>query len=690
MRFHLRVRSAVLMALTLSVPGMSRAQVATTESVAAVAATVADAQEAAFQSAHLAFRTEDDDRLRAQLPALKGSPLQLYGDYWLAALRLRANITDDAAVQSFLGQNPGTVLADRLRGEWLLALGKRGDFSRFREQHKLWVSNGNDAQIACYDTLARYVQTAPAARAELTLEARQLVAGSPDPGSDACTSLADRLLDDNAMPLLFRLQALVERNQLTLAERVAQRLGNAWVVQFKKALAHPDAWLKKHAPRGVRVDASERQLAFLSLIVLAHDDPERAAGHAQVWEPVLSEPEKSAAWARIARSAQHHLLPQAHDWFQRVDAAWAVNPDSVHLVDGLEARIRADLRRGSTRAAAEAGVSPSPDWADLHLTFSLLPASTQSQENWQYWNAQALISTGQPDAAQQVLQGLARHFSYYGRLSAEQLKLPTELPDAPQATDARLADELSLRPGMVRARLLLDAGLRDDGRREWAWELRGLDDTALRGAAAVAQRFSMLDRAIYASERTHTVIDVAQRYPTPYVDLLGTICAPLGIETAWVYGLIRQESRFMHDVRSSVGAVGLMQIMPATAKYVAKRIGLGSFNRSQMADVPVNLRLGSEYLRMVYDDQDSRTLLASAAYNAGPNRVRRWRAALARPLDGALFVETIPIDETRDYVQKVLFNTAVYAAVMKRPGGALMTALAPVSPKDPPEHSDLP
>lgn len=651
----------------------------------------AGAADAAFEAARQAFRTQDEDRLRALLPTLASSPLHAYGDYWLAVLALRANPQDDAPVQTFLAQNAGTVLADRLRGEWLLALGKRADFSRFREQRKAWVSNGNDTQIGCYDMLSKYLLDAPERHADIALEARRMLAASSDPGSEACAALADKLLDDKAMPLLPYLQALVERSQATPAERVAQqRHGSIWARQLKRALAKPEPWLKKHDTHVRASDEAERQIAYLAMVEQAHDDPERAATHALVWESALSATDKAGLWGRIARSAQHHLLPQAHDWFARGGSLVGVGPDYVHAVDTLEARIRADLRRGSTRAATQAGISSEPDWADVHATILALPPAVQAQDNWSYWNAQALAAQGQIDASQPILDNLAGHFTYYGRLAAEQLLRPTVLPPAPIAPETVQVDSFAQRPAVLRAKMLYDAGLADDGRREWAWELRTLDDNGLRTAAAVAQRFGLLDRAIFASEHTRNVIDIPQRFPTPHLEMLLSVCSPLGIEAAWVYGLIRQESRFMQQVRSGVGAIGLMQIMPATAKYVAKHIGLQGFRREDIAQVPINLRLGSEYLRMVYDDQDGRTLLASAAYNAGPNRVRRWRAALARPLDGRIFVETIPIDETRDYVQKVLFNTTVYAALMQKPGSALLPSLAPISPKDPPERSDLP
>ena len=170
---------------------------------------------------------------------------------------------------------------------------------------------------------------------------------------------------------------------------------------------------------------------------------------------------------------------------------------------------------------------------------------------------------------------------------------------------------------------------------------------------------------------------------------MATTTAPLGMDPAWIYGLIRQESRFIEDVRSNAGAVGLMQLMPQTARFVAHRIGFSDYRADRVGEAGMNLRLGTEYLKLVLDDQDGQPLLASAAYNAGPARVRKWRAALARPLDGAIFVETLPIAETRDYVKRVLFNTVVYGGLLERPGTTLESLLPTIVPHSIPAE-DLP
>ena len=151
------------------------------------------------------------------------------------------------------------------------------------------------------------------------------------------------------------------------------------------------------------------------------------------------------------------------------------------------------------------------------------------------------------------------------------------------------------------------------------------------------------------------------------------------LDEAWVYGLMRQESRFQTEIRSSAGAMGLMQLMPATARWVAKRIGMSDFQQSRVTDVDVNIRLGTYYLRYVYDLLDESPVLASAAYNAGPGRARQWRAGI--PMEGAIYAETIPLTETRDYVKKVLVNATYYAAQLKSQMRSLKDRLGVIAPR---------
>lgn len=200
-------------------------------------------------------------------------------------------------------------------------------------------------------------------------------------------------------------------------------------------------------------------------------------------------------------------------------------------------------------------------------------------------------------------------------------------------------------------------------------------------AAELARQNNLLDRMVNTSDRTRSEVDFNQRFPTPFNENMYKATQNLGMDMAWVYGLIRQESRFVMNAKSHVGASGLMQLMPATARYVAKKIGLGNYVPNQVNDVETNIALGTNYLNMVLSDLGGSQALASAAYNAGPGRPRAWRSKLTKSVEGAIFAESIPFNETRTYVKNVLSNATYYAALLEKKPQSLKARLGVVSPK---------
>ncbi|HEX5675202.1 MAG TPA: transglycosylase SLT domain-containing protein, partial [Azonexus sp.] len=232
--------------------------------------------------------------------------------------------------------------------------------------------------------------------------------------------------------------------------------------------------------------------------------------------------------------------------------------------------------------------------------------------------------------------------------------------------------------------------MRTEGVREWNWSLRGMNDRELLAAADLAKRNQIWDRAINTADRTKTEHDFALRFLAPYGDQVRSAARNEALDDAWVYGLMRQESRFVTGAKSSVGASGLMQLMPATAKWVAKKIGLRDYHHGRVTDTDVNLLLGTSYMRLVMENLDSHPVLTSAAYNAGPGRAKKWRAE--QPLEGAIYAETIPFNETRDYVKKVMSNSVYYSMEFTGRPDSLKARLGVVGPRvsDVPKDVDLP
>jgi soluble lytic murein transglycosylase len=311
-----------------------------------------------------------------------------------------------------------------------------------------------------------------------------------------------------------------------------------------------------------------------------------------------------------------------------------------------------------------------------------MPPDLQKDPAWIYWRGRALLAAGAAEEAHKYFQLIAGQHNFYGILAMEELGLKVSPLPRPQPPKADEIAEASNNPGLRNALKFFDMELRFEGNREWNWQLRKMNERQLLATAEFARRNEVLDRMVTTADRTKVELDLTQRYPTPYDDIMQTATRPIGLDKAWVYGLIRQESRFIRSARSHVGASGLMQIMPGTATYVARKIGMAGFTLSSLNDIKTNITLGTQYLNMVLSNLGGSQTLATAAYNAGPGRPRQWRSTLSKPVEGAIFAETIPFTETRTYVKNVMANTTWYAAMFENKPQSMKIRLGTVTPRD--------
>jgi soluble lytic murein transglycosylase len=277
---------------------------------------------------------------------------------------------------------------------------------------------------------------------------------------------------------------------------------------------------------------------------------------------------------------------------------------------------------------------------------------------WSYWYGRALAAEGNTEGARAYFLRISGQPHFYGLLASEELGEAFVIPQSHAPAEEEIVQARS-QAGLVRALALYALGLRPEAQREWIFSIRNLDDRQLIAAAELARRAEIYDRAINTAIRTSQVHNYQYRYLAPFRDVFKQQARAFDLEEAWVLGITRQESRFIADARSSAGARGLMQLMPATAKWVAGKIGM-PYSPDRVIEVDTNVTLGTRYLKDVLDDL-GHPVLASAAYNAGPGRARRWRDT--KPLEGAIYAETIPFNETRDYVKTVMANTVFYAAL---------------------------
>ncbi len=628
--------------------------------------------DAAVLAARDAYSAGDRARLAQAAASIGEHPLGSYGEFWKLQLRLRSERAGtaaevDQAVAEFLQRHPQTYVADRIRLDWLLNLGARREFATLLRERSavIW---GDDAQLRCYELLARYVtEERPKA---LAAEARSVLAATRESASEGCTALADELIADRQLSPWTRVRLLVEHNQLASARRASAALAQSDATQAAQILDQPARWLATHERR---VSRQQVEPALLALARLSRDDPEKAAQFAASLNLHLSPEQRGLAWGRIGHMGALKLMPEAVDWYRHGGEQVGVAPDAARAEEVLEWQVRAALRAG--------------DWQAVRSTIERMPRPLADDPAWVYWHGRALAAAGQREAAQLQYARIADRFEFYGKLAAEELGRPIVLPARAPAVSAEELAPMQANAGFARALKFYQLGLRIEGHREWNWQLGvandggRMTDRQMLAAAEYARASGVIDRMISTSERTREEFDFTQRFPSPYRGALEVHARSAGLEPTWVYGLIRQESRFIEDIRSSAGASGLMQLMPATARWVARKVGMSDYSADRVTEVDVNLRLGTSYLRMVLDDLDGHPALATAAYNAGPGRPRAWRAALPRAVEGAVFAETIPFNETRDYVKKVMSNATYYAVLFDDRAQSLKQRLGTVAPK---------
>lgn len=606
--------------------------------------------DADFLAAHGAFRAGDAVKLERFSQRLINTPLEVYVDYY--QLRLDLENADMETVKDFLSRPEDTPIIDRLRGEWLRLLGKKQQWDLFDEEYPRLIDE--DTELTCYALQSRLRDQEQAVLGE----ARTLwFNGKSRP--ESCGPLFEAALSAGAISeqdIWQRLRLALEAGNVSLAKQLAERLGDAISpAALQSAAADADRYLGNLALNDA--GRGRRMIALFALHRLAKQSPELSVARWKKIAAHFTKAEQHYFYGWLAYEAARKLDDRALTWFK----AAANTP----LNERQSAwRVRAALR--------------AQDWPQVLAGINAMSEQQQSETAWQYWKARALQALGKPVEARALFAVLSSEYNFYGQLASDEM---ADLPvlsktTAPKPGKQDVAAMLAL-PGIQRTLALYRMDMRSEASNEWSWTLRNFNDQELLTAAEIARRNEMYDRAINAADRTVNVHDFDLRYLAPYRDALQTHIREHGLEEAWVYGLIRQESRFVAAAKSDAGAAGLMQLMPATARWTAKKLGLKDYRQSLIHQLDTNLRLGTYYMKTVLSRFDDNPVLASAAYNAGPGRAHRWRGD--QPMEGAIYAETIPFDETRDYVKRVMSNTMHYARQFDAPSPQLKQRMGIIS-----------
>jgi soluble lytic murein transglycosylase len=588
----------------------------------------------AFIELREAAKNNDVARAQALAASLSGYPYDDYVAYFRIKPQLfdsagsaRADSNADSQVVVFLNQYQGTALADRMRNDWLLVLGKRKDWSRFDIEYPKFVLD-DDTQVKCYSLQSKLAQGENPTKVGIDSRAILL---DPRYFGQACQELVP---------------ALVSAGGITPSE--AKAVGRA--------------------ASEMGFDIMSRRLGgedpIADVVKAAKADPAKVYKDFSQNASRYSKENQAAAWGVIGQFLAKKLDPNADDAY-RLQQELGYN--ELLSTEGQEWKVRAGLR--------------AKDWTLVKNAIEgMNPAVRSKDPAWTYWYARALKVDGQNEKARESLEFVADQYNFYGQLAREDLGKSNHAPVRTKVSDQDI-ETVASRKGFIRGERLYAMNLRFEGNREWNWELRNMSDKQLLASAEYAKRIGLYDRVVNTADRTKQEHDFSLRYPTPYRNELAPIAKQIDLNLAWAYGLIRQESRFIMNASSSVGASGLMQVMPNTAKYVAKKIGMTTYTNDKLSDTNINLTLGSNYLNMVLVDLDGSWVLASAAYNAGPSRSKSWREKLTSPTEGAIFAETIPFNETRTYVKNVLANATYYSSVMHGQTQSLKQRLGVITPK---------
>ena len=607
-----------------------------------------------FLAARDAARAGDRVRLDRLSGELQGYELVSYVEYW----RLMPDLAtlDPATVRAFLQRHERTYIAEKLRNDWIKQLGKKQQWSEIDAEYPLVVQP--EPEVTCYSLQARRAR----GDASVVNDALPLWLSLVEP-PEGCYPVLEALIVDKrvlADEVWARIRRQIEANRPAAARFSMNYLPPSQTPDAKTAQGVTEssmAWLAK-LPANFAQSRMQRELAAIAVARVARSDPRMAAEQMARLEGKLNASERGWAWSVIGWQAAQRHMSEALEWYRQAG--------DVPLSD--------EVSQWKVRAALRAH-----DWGAVRGTIERMPPTLASQPTWVYWLGRAYRAGGRLDEANALFSRIAGQPNFYGNLADEELGRGIGTPPrAQQPTHDELA-QMAARPDIRRSLTLLRLSMRVEGVREWNWAMRGLNDRELLAAATVAERAGNFDRAIAAADRTKEEHDYSLRYLTPYSQEVRPAAQRQSLDDAWVYGLMRQESRFVTNAKSSAGASGLMQLMPATAKWVANKIGLKDYHQGRVNDTETNLLLGTTYMRMVMESLDNHPVLASAAYNAGPGRARKWRAE--RPLEGAIYAETIPFTETRDYVKKVMSNAVYYSALFEGQPQSIKNRLGTIAPR---------
>jgi soluble lytic murein transglycosylase len=611
-----------------------------------------ESQRAAFLKAEQAIQEGRAAEAEARLAELADYPLLPH----LLYQRLARDLANTAAIDDFLSRHAQTRQAGMLRRRWLERLAEQGDWAEYARHYQ--ETDSPALQCGQYLALAHL--------------------GRP---GEAFAGAAKLWLSGADLPARCeRLFALWQASPGFTPEQVFRR--------YALALREDNLDLAGRL-RGLLPPALRPQADFWRRV---HDTP-RLALDCSAWNP--QEPLSGRIFAHaIDRLAEADAALAQTAWVLHKDR-FALDPDETARIDRRTALALAAQRQAQAgayllempAASADAGVRAwrvraalaRQDWPAALAAVARLNPEERGQAQWRYWRARGLEALGGREGALESYRLAAQARDFYGFQAADRLGADYPLASRPSPVDEAELDRLAGRPAFAAVAEWRALNRDGEARSEWAQAVKPLAGRELLAAARLAQRWGLDNLAINTAAKAGEWDDLALRYPLGYAEQVAQAAQSQQLDPAWIYAVVRRESAFDPSAGSPVGARGLMQLMPATGEWVARRLGEPPPSAGGLLEPARNLRYGAAYLKGLLERFGRQLALAAAAYNAGPGRVERWL-----PKDGAvpgdLWVETIPFSETRQYVAAVLAHAVVYQARQGQPLrriGELLPAVGP-------------
>lgn len=606
------------------------------------AATSLDQQRQYYDEAKRALAKGDSGPYRRYASALRDYPLEPYLAYDELTARLKT--ASNAEVERFLAEHGDLPQANWMKLRWLRLLAARGDWQPFLAHYDPKM---NFTELDCL--YGQYQLGSGQTQAGYATAERLWLVGKSQ--HEACDALFDRWEAAGQLTDRLRWQRAklaVEAGNYALAKYLIKsvpalkREGELMldVAQKPQLLTQPD--------RFTSTGPAMADVVSVGLRRLARQDPEKALGLLDVYarRHAFSNDEKVAIARQIGLTLAKRFDPRGLKVMAEYDPQ--LRDDTVS-----EWRARLLLRLGR--------------WSEAHELTQRFPETLANTNRWRYWKARSL-ELAQPNSAQAaaLYKPVAGERDFYGFLSADRIQAPYRLNHQPLALAPEVIQKVRNTPGIRRAMEFHARGQIVDGRREWYHVTRHFNRDEMVAQARLAYDMQWYFPAIRTISQAQYWDDLDIRFPMAYRSSLVNAARAREIHPSWVFAITRQESAFMTDARSGVGASGLMQLMPATAKETARRFDIPLSSPQQVLNPDTNIQLGAAYLSQIYGQFKGNRVLASAAYNAGPGRVRQWlKGAQHLPFD--VWVENIPFDETRQYVQNVLTYAVIYGQKLNAP-----------------------